>query len=123
VHALHDVGRVLDAEAERVVERRERPLRRQRVKRIEERELRARSELAVRDNGDAGLNAVVVELQPGDKRTAAIAHVEPHHPQLERLRAAVGDAEIAVHRLAVQRALQERLCRNDGDLQSRRLCS
>jgi hypothetical protein len=93
------------------------------VKRIEQCQLRARSELAFRNNRDAGLNAVVVELQLCDQCTAAISHVELHHAQLERLRAPVGDAEIAVHRLAVQRALQQRLCRNDGDLQCRGLCS
>ena len=69
---------------------------------------------------DAGRDAVVVQLQLRNERPIAVAYGEIHDAQLELLVAAIGDAKVAVHRLPVQRPLQERLGRYDRDLQ--RLC-
>jgi hypothetical protein len=117
VHALHDVAVLAAAEAERVVERRQRPLRCQRMERIEEREPAAGLDLAARHDFDAGRNAIVVQLQLGDWRAAAVANHEIHDPQLQCLAAAIRDAKVAVHGLAVERSLQQRLRGHDSDLQ------
>ena len=72
---------------------------------------------------DAGLDAVVVQLRASRRARRSVADRELHDTQLERLAAAIGDAKVAVHRLPVQRSLQERLRGYDGDLQGlRRLC-
>jgi fucose permease len=73
-------------------------------------------ELAVRNDLDAGRDAVVVELQLRDERPVAVAYREMNDSQLELLAAAIGDAKVAVHRLPVERSLQQRLGGYDRDL-------
>jgi hypothetical protein len=123
VHLLHDVAALAAAEAERVVERCCRPLCGQRMERIEQRDAAARLDLAIRHDLDAGRDAVVVQLELGDQRTALVTNREVHDAQLESLAAAIGNAKVAVHCLPVQRSLQQRPRGHDGNLQGlSRLC-